>query len=258
MIPKTIHYCWFGGNPLPKLAKKCIKSWKKYCPDYKIIEWNEDNFDINATPLYVRQAYEAKKWAFVTDYVRLKVVYDYGGVYLDTDVQLLKSLDDLLDYTAYFGFEDDNSCVATGLGFGSEKNTKILEDILSQYEDIVFIRDDGSIDDLACPARNTEAFKKYGLVQNNTTQFLPENIAVFSTEYFCPLSYLTNKKNITINTYSIHLYAASWLTKEKRKDLKETIRKNRKKAIEADFKSLKSSKGLLFATLAIIWNYWRY
>ena len=98
MIPKVIHYCWFGGNPKPKLAEKCIKSWKKYCPDYEIIEWNEDNFDISAAPLYVRQAYEAKKWAFVTDYVRLEVVYNHGGVYLDTDVELLKSLDSLFQF----------------------------------------------------------------------------------------------------------------------------------------------------------------
>ena len=88
MIPKTIHYCWFSCNPKPKLAEKCIKSWKKHCPDYEIIEWNEDNFDLSTAPLYVRQAYEAKKWAFVTDYVRLKLVYDYGGIYMDTDVEL--------------------------------------------------------------------------------------------------------------------------------------------------------------------------
>lgn len=105
-IPKVIHYCWFGHDPKPKLAEKCIKSWKKKCPDYKIIEWNEENFDISACPLYVRQAYEAKKWAFVTDYVRLKVVYEHGGIYLDTDVELKKNLDFLLNHKAYFGFEE--------------------------------------------------------------------------------------------------------------------------------------------------------
>lgn len=105
MIPKKIHYCWFGGAPKTKLGMKCIKSWKKHCPDYEIIEWNEDNFDFSEAPLYVRQAYEAKKWAFVTDYVRLKVVYDNGGIYMDTDVKLKKILDPLLTNSAYFGFE---------------------------------------------------------------------------------------------------------------------------------------------------------
>ena len=129
MIPKIIHYCWFGRNPKPELAVKCIKSWKKRCPDYEIIEWNEDNFDISSCPLYVRQAYEAKKWAFVSDYVRLKVVYDEGGVYLDTDVELKKGLDALLAYDAYFGFEDGTH-VNTGLGFGAVKGAPILKEMM--------------------------------------------------------------------------------------------------------------------------------
>ena len=109
MIPKIIHYCWFGRNPKPKLAEKCIKSWKKYCPEYEIIEWNEDNYDLSSAPLYVRQAYEAKRWAFVTDYIRLQVIYENGGIYLDTDVELRKSLDPLLVHQAYFGFEDEKN-----------------------------------------------------------------------------------------------------------------------------------------------------
>ena len=117
-IPKVIHYCWFGGNPKPKLVQKCIHSWKKYCPDYEIIEWNESNFDISSCPLYVRQAYDVKKWAFVSDYARLKIIHTCGGIYLDTDVELIKSLDSLLEYNAFFGFED-GKYVATGLGFGA-------------------------------------------------------------------------------------------------------------------------------------------
>lgn len=124
MIPKKIHYCWFGRNPLPELAVRCIESWKKYCPDYEIIEWNEDNYDINKIS-YVKEAYQARKWAFVTDYVRLDVVNQYGGIYLDTDVELLKSLDPLLKYKSFFGMEE-GKFIATGLGFGAEKGTKIL------------------------------------------------------------------------------------------------------------------------------------
>ena len=101
MIPKVIHYCWFGGGKKPKLAKKCISSWKTYCPGYKLIEWNESNYDLSSAPQFVREAAEAKKWAFVSDYVRLQVVYQYGGIYLDTDVELLRNIDFLLDQTGY-------------------------------------------------------------------------------------------------------------------------------------------------------------
>ena len=119
-IPKVIHYCWFGHNPKPEQALSCIASWKEKCPDYQIIEWNEDNYDISSAPLYVRQAYQEKKWAFVTDYVRLQVVFENGGIYLDTDVELKKSLNALLGYRAYFGFEDA-TYINTGLGFGAKQ-----------------------------------------------------------------------------------------------------------------------------------------
>ena len=218
MIPKTIHYCWFGRNPKPKLAQKCIKSWKKFCPDYEIIEWNEDNFDIASAPLYVRQAYEAKKWAFVTDYVRLKVVCDHGGLYFDTDVQVIKSFDELLDYSAFFGFEDEFN-INTGLGFGSEKNSNILNEIIRQYLDIPFVLEDGSFDSTPCPKRNTEVFKSYGLHQNGTKQLLNGNIIILPTDYLCPLDYETAKKKISDNTLSIHWFDTSWVSKETKKDI---------------------------------------
>ena len=104
MIPKKIHYCWVGGNSKPPLVKKCIQSWKKYCPDYEIIEWNESNYDISKN-IYMKQAYEAKKWAFVTDYMRLDIIYEHGGIYLDTDVELIKNIDDLLSNEAFAGIE---------------------------------------------------------------------------------------------------------------------------------------------------------
>ena len=120
MIPKIIHYCWFGGKPLPDEAKKLISTWKKYCPDYDIREWNENNFDINDC-FYVKEAFEAKKWAFITDYVRLKVLYDYGGVYMDTDVEVCKPLDDLLSYNGVSGFESP-SAIPTGIMAASRHN----------------------------------------------------------------------------------------------------------------------------------------
>ena len=223
MIPKTIHYCWFGKNPKPKLAQKCIKSWKKNCKDYEIIEWNEDNFDISSAPLYVRQAYKAQKWAYVTDYVRLKIIYDNGGIYLDTDVQVIKPLNIFLKYKAYFGFEEIKY-VNTGLGFGAEKNLKLIKEIMDQYEDIAFIKEDGSIDNLTCPIRNTEVFKRHGLVQNGETQYLDDDVIVFSSEYFCPISYETLEKTITKNTHSIHWFGASWQSQEEKKEHKYKIK----------------------------------
>ena len=107
-IPKVIHYCWFGGNPLPKAAIKCIKSWKKHCPDYQIIEWNEDNYDISSAPLFVRQVFDARKWGFIADYIRLEIIYTHGGIYLDTDVEAIQSFDELLKNSAFWGFEYDN------------------------------------------------------------------------------------------------------------------------------------------------------
>ena len=212
MIPRIIHYCWFGHNPKPKLAKKCIKSWKKKCPDYQIIEWNEDNFDISKSPLYVRQAYEAKKWAFVTDYVRLKVVYDCGGIYLDTDVELRKNLDFLLNNKAYFGLEWNS--VATGLGFGAEKGTPILRELFEDYNGITFFNSDGSYNEEPCPVRNTRIFEKHGLIRADKMQILDEDICILPREYMAPLDYWAHTFNVTNNTISIHWYSASWMTKD--------------------------------------------
>ncbi|MEE0930751.1 MAG: glycosyltransferase [Acutalibacteraceae bacterium] len=230
MIPEIIHYCWFGSNPKPKLAKKCIKTWKRYCPDYKIVEWNEDNFDISKCPLYVRQAYELKRWAFVTDYVRLKVVYENGGIYLDTDVEIKKSLDDLLQNKSYFGFEEGRY-IATGLGFGAEKGTMIVWEIMQQYENIPFLLENGKIDDLSCPKRNTEIFLKYGLKQDDSYQVLQDGTLILPTRCLCPLSYNTGQRSDAEDTYSIHWFSASWLSKkqlkEHKKEIKSINRKNR-------------------------------
>ncbi len=216
MIPKIIHYCWFGKNAKPPLAEKCIKSWKKYCPDYQLIEWNEDNFDLSACPLYVRQAYEAKKWAFLTDYIRLKVVYDHGGIYFDTDVELLKSPDSLMSHRAWFGFQD-GKCVATGLGFGAEANHSILAELMAQYADIPFFLPDGTMDLMACPERNTEVFLNCGLKQDDSRQILEDDILILPTVVLCPLDYFTGKYKRSRKTISVHRFAATWRSKEDKK-----------------------------------------
>lgn len=223
MIPKKIHYCWFGGNPKPKLAEKCIKSWKKFCHDYEIIEWNESNCPLDDMPLYVRQAYEAGKWAFVTDYVRLRIVYKHGGIYMDTDVEVIKPLDDLLYNKAYFGFEDDKY-VNTGHGFGAEAGSEILKEIMSDYEDIPFVLEDGNFDKTPCPRRNTEAFLRCGLEQNNSMQTICEGILILPQEYFAPKNWLTGELIITENTYSVHHYDASWYTPEQQKARKKRLK----------------------------------
>lgn len=220
MIPKVIHYCWFGENPKPKLAKKCFKSWEKYCPDYEIIEWNESNYSLNDAPLYVQQAYEAKKWAFVTDYVRLQIIYEHGGVYFDTDVELLRPIDELLCNCAYFGFEE-GSYVNTGLGFGAEKGTGILKKMMDDYEQIPYVKEDGTYDNTTCPHRNTVVFLKNGLKQDDSMQQLEGDVIVLPTEYLCPKDWKTGDLKITDKTYSIHHCSASWYTAEMQKKRKK-------------------------------------
>lgn len=210
MIPKIIHYCWFGGNPLPKLAQRCITSWKKYCPDYEIKEWNESNFDLNCCD-FVKEAYQAKKWAFISDYARLKVIYEEGGIYLDTDVEVIKKIDIFLDNKCFLG-EETSGFINTGLGFGAEKGNIIVGEMLGMYAGKHFKLDDGSYDMIPCPEKNTEPLKKYGYIFSGEKTWKGEDVVVYPPEYFCPLNYETGEKHITDNTYSIHLYNSSWHT----------------------------------------------
>lgn len=209
MIPKKIHYCWFGRGDKPKLAEKCIASWKKYCPDYEIIEWNEDNFDVNLNP-YTRMCYEQKKYAFLSDYLRLLVINKHGGIYFDTDVEVVKSLDELLKYEAFFGFET-SEYVNTGEGFGAAAGNVIVKQMLKEYEPLL----DGKHGVVGCPHLNTDALLKFGLKQNGETQHL-ENGIVFSKEYFNPYDDPTGVLSKTDNTYSIHWYGKSWMDRKTR------------------------------------------
>ncbi len=228
MISKIIHYCWFGGNPLPESAVRCKESWKKHCPDYEIVEWNESNFDITSCPLYVQQAYTEEKWAFVTDYVRLKVVYEYGGIYLDTDVELLQSPSRLLEYSAYFGFENCGGIhVNTGIGFGAEVSNPIIKEMMDTYDHVPFILENGKYDLTPCPQRNTPVLITHGLHCNNQRQILPGNVLVLPSDYMCPLDYYSGVLHKTSNTISIHWFVASWQTDEQKKKHQLDVKKIR-------------------------------
>lgn len=219
-IPKIIHYCWFGGNPLPKSSGKCIKSWKKYCPDYEIKEWNESNFDIECIP-YCKAMAEKKKWAFLSDYVRLKVVYEYGGIYLDTDVELLKPINVLLQNGAFMGFECSN-LVDTGLGFAAESGNKFLKENMAFYENLTDFEQVK-----ACPHITTELFDKYGLVRDcSMTQYF-DGLTVLAAEYLCPKNERTGLIHKTNNTVSIHHYDASWFEEKWTKAKKKRYRQEK-------------------------------
>lgn len=209
MIPKTIHYCWFGRGKKPELAERCIASWKKYCPDYEIIEWNEDNFDLGCND-YTRYCYENQKWAFLSDFVRLVVVAKYGGIYFDTDVELLKSPNDLLQYEAFYGFENSSN-VNTGLGFGAEANHPTILSMKARYEELE-PKADGSYPMIVCPALNTEALLPFGLVLNGQRQHIA-GAEILPVDWFNPYDDPTGRLNKTRNTVSVHWYSKSWMSK---------------------------------------------
>lgn len=214
MIPKRIHYCWFGRGKKPKLAQKCIASWRKYCPDYELIEWNEDNFDVNINA-YTKWCYENKKYAFLSDYVRLLIVYQYGGVYFDTDVEVVRNIDFLLDDQAFFGFETEGKGISSqkkvyinsGLAYGSVANGLALEKMLKEYEPLL----NGKHGVIMCPALNTEALTKLGLKRDGSYQEFSWG-TVYPKEYFNPYESTTGCLNKTVNTVSIHWYMGSCLT----------------------------------------------
>lgn len=215
MIPKVIHYCWFGRGPMPQLAQKCIESWKKYLPEYKIKEWNEDNFDLDMYP-YVREAYDNRKFAFVTDVVRLYALYHEGGVYMDADVEVLKSLDPFLHHIAFSGFEDEKN-IPTGI-MASEKGGRWAKENLDFYNDKHFIKDDGTMDMTTNVQTITKIMLPYGLKQDNSYQDFPDLITFYPKDYFCPKSYKDGKIYTTKNTITIHHFAGSWVApKEKLK-----------------------------------------
>ena len=213
MIPKIIHYCWFGGNPLTDDAKKCIVSWKKYFPEYEIKEWNESNFDVNSCN-YVREAYSAKKWAFVSDYARFWILYKYGGLYFDTDVEVIKSMDDLIEKGSFMGEEAGAEELTKvlcnpGLGFAAESGLDLYKEILEYYQNQHFINPDGTYNLHTVVERTTEILKRHGFKGDGTIEHV-DGVDIYPSEYFCPMNYITRKMNITCQTRSIHHYSATW------------------------------------------------
>lgn len=208
MIPKKIHYCWFGGNELPELAKQCISSWKKYLPDYEIIEWNESNYDIEKNR-YIREAYSKKKYAFVSDFARFDILYNYGGIYFDTDVEVIKDITNLIEKGSFVGLESPG-LINTGLGMAGSINEKIFKEVIDSYEKDSFINSDGTMNLKTVVYRVSEIFEKYGLSKQDEFQFI-QNINIYPVEYFCPKSPKTMNLLITNNTYTIHHYDASWI-----------------------------------------------
>ena len=213
MIPKKIHYCWFGRGPKPELALKCIESWKKWCPDYEIVEWNEDNFDINSNQ-YVKEAYEARKFAFVTDYVRLYAIYTVGGIYMDTDVMVLKSLDEYLSHEAFSGFETKTK-IQTGI-MASEKGLAIVGELLKYYDDAVFIKPDGSLNLTTNVEIITEIMTLKGIVPNGEYQVVG-GFAFYPQNVFCPDHKRLNDEKYMKDTATIHYFAGSWKSETMKK-----------------------------------------
>ena len=217
MIPKKIHYCWFGRNPLPQMAVDCIESWKKYGPDYEIIEWNEDNFDINSNQ-YAKEAYENKKWAFVSDYARLFALYNHGGVYMDTDMEVLQNLDRFLEHRAFSGFQSIGE-ICTGI-IATEKGSDWIKLLLGYYDDRSFFKPNGELDTTVNVATVTRMTTEYtNLQMDNTYQETDKDIVIYPQEYFCPFDYINYRnsrlraKSITENTYALHHFMGSWNSK---------------------------------------------
>lgn len=222
MIPKIIHYCWFGRGEMPKLMKKCLKSWKKYCSDWQIVRWDEDSFDVNST-LWTRQAYEARKFAFVSDFVRLKALYEMGGVYLDTDVELVQPLEKFLEHEAFSGFESENM-VQTGV-IGAQKGHPVIRAWLDYYQDKAYIVDGKPIM-VPNVSHITEHLRANGLEMNDKLQFI-NGMAVYPQTWFCPLSAVSIERRITENTHVLHYFTSTWRTDKAKKDFARVKRHQR-------------------------------
>lgn len=213
-IPRVIHYCWFGGNPVPESARQCMESWKKYCPGYEIKCWDESNYDIHACQ-YVQEAYEAKKWAFVSDYARFDILYHHGGIYFDVDVELIAPIEDILEKGPFLGIErnlEQKAMVAPGLGMAAPAGLPVYGEILEHYQNLRFLNEDGTYNQTTVVNHTTDMLSRFGLQNGNELQPVA-GIWIYPWDYFCPVMYQTGEMDITANTRSIHHYHASWLAK---------------------------------------------
>ena len=210
MIPKIIHYCWFGNNSQPQIIRDCIKSWERCCPDYEIKLWNEKNYDVNKVP-YVKEAYEKKMWAFVSDYARLDIIYNEGGIYLDTDVELIKSLDELLYETCFVATETAGTGINSGLGFGAEAGHEAIAAMLKEYENRHFVVN-GKMDLTACPKFNSEPFLRNGYIQSLFEKQHVLGATILPPSYFDPIDGPSSELRLTAETIGIHRGTCTWYT----------------------------------------------
>ena len=221
-IPKIVHYCWFGGKDKPEDVKKCMKSWKKYLPDYTLMEWNESNFDIDKLK-YTKEAYAAGKYAFVSDVARIEALYQYGGFYMDTDVEVLKSFNPFLDARCILGMEEKEYVATSFMAF--EKKHSLVKQFLDLYENLSFLDANGQIITGTNVVKLTNMLYEKGFVQENHYQELEEEIKIYPKEYFSPYDYINCHYNITENSYCVHHFAVSWMSK------KEQVKKGVKKKL---------------------------
>ena len=213
MIPKIIHYCWFGHGPKPELIQKCMASWKRFLPEYELKEWNEDNFDFDAIP-YAKEAYEHRRWAFVSDCARLYALYHDGGIYMDTDVEVLKPIDRFLSLPAFSGFQTATCCL-TGI-MGSEKGGRWVKELLDDYQGRHFIHSDGTFNESTNVYYTTKLMReKYHMVLDGHEESVAGYVTFFPTDYFCPKTCVSGEVDLTENTYTIHHFAGSWLGKRR-------------------------------------------
>lgn len=217
MIPKIIHYCWFGGKPIPKEYQCYIESWRKFLPDYEIMRWDESNYDVTCIP-FSEEAYKAGKYAYVSDYARLKILYENGGIYFDTDVEVIKSIDDILTNGSFMGFEKHSNnpefegYVNVGLGFACEKGNVIIKEIMDYYESHHYIYPDGHIEQIPIVYITTDVLMKYGLRPSSVPLKIDGGFTIYPWDYFCPMEYQSNKTELTENTRTIHHYSATWMS----------------------------------------------
>lgn len=220
MIPKTIHYCWLSGDEFPELLQKCMNTWKEKLPDYEFVLWDTKKFDLESS-LWAKQAFETKKYAFAADYIRLYAVYHYGGIYMDTDIEVIKSFDELLEYPYFIGSEG-NEVIEAGI-FGAEKGTPWLKDCLDYYTDRPFINEDGSINPLTLPRVMTAQIKEKRPIKtiHNPSEFNVEEsradkaLFMYTEDYFCAKNHGTGVIQTSGNTFTIHHFAMSWISKKR-------------------------------------------
>jgi hypothetical protein len=224
-IPKKIHYFWVGGSEIPKKNRIWMESWEKHCPDYEIIRWDESNYDFAQHP-YIHDAYKEKRWAFVSDYARLDIIYQHGGIYLDTDVEVLKNLDILLYDMAFCGFSSYRY-VATGLGFGAVKGFPLIKKFMDHYDGVSFYNSDGSLNLDDNGVQQTTVLDKLGLNHDNTSWQLIDGMRIYPTDVLSPMDYQCNPTAYTKNTLTVHHFDASWFDNDAMRIRNNTLQRNR-------------------------------